>query len=77
MGLSSCVTNIHTIPQPSPDASMKIIYAVSPSIISVHLVGSVDAACSTFCISPTNCLISVYLVSFVYAVSIPDTFLLV
>ena len=72
MSSRSAVPTIHTAPQPSPDASMNSMYSSSPSISSMHLVSSMAASFSSFCILSTNCLAAVYFARFSHDVSRPS-----
>ena len=73
MGSSSSAHTIHTPLLPSPDASMNSMYAESPGISYVHLVGSVDASCGSFLILSTDCLTAVYFSVFAHDFYLPST----
>ena len=64
---------IHTPTQTSPDTSMNAIYAGTPSISSVHFVGSAAASCSNLRIPSTDCLTGVDFYEFTHNGSRPST----
>ena len=73
MGYRSSVSPIHAPPRPYSDESKHTMYSGSPGIISVHLIGSTDASCSSFHILSTNCLTYVNISRFTQDGSRPST----
>ena len=76
MGSMSYINTIHTPPQPSPDASMNVIYDGSSDTSSVQLVGSAAESCSSCCIISTDCLTAVDFLAFPIMVIVPVIHLL-
>ena len=65
MDYRTSVPPIHIPLQTSTDASINAIYYGSPSISSMHLVGSEASYYTSFLIPSTNCLTAVYFYRFI------------